>query len=183
MARYFAFPMGEMFPSGDSLARWLVTLALAMNDLTVVHVRLDEDQDNPELAFYWNQLAISHFTEAALFLGESADIEQVSSFVDALPTVAREKYDECLAIFNERRGRLFSVRNKVTSHYRAYGLTTHRPPARSETRFAMGIRCGAQGRNGGSAYAATCTSGGRGATTGIGRSSSTPGRRKVVCRG
>jgi len=58
--------MGEVLPNADPLSEWLVTLAVAMNDLTLVHVRLDEDQNNPELAFYWNRLAISHFTEAAL---------------------------------------------------------------------------------------------------------------------
>lgn len=46
-------------------------------------------------------------------------IEQVSSFVDSLPRAACEKYDECLAVFNEHRGRLFSVRNKATFHYPA----------------------------------------------------------------
>ncbi|MBA3383009.1 MAG: hypothetical protein H0T97_14285 [Actinobacteria bacterium] len=117
MPRHFAFRMGEVLPTADPLSEWLVTLAVAMNDLTLVHVRLDEDQDNPELAFYWNRLAISHFTEAALFLDQSAEVEEVSSFVDSLPHDARETYDECLAVFNEHRGRLFSVRNKATFHY------------------------------------------------------------------
>lgn len=117
MPRYFAFSMGKAFPHDDPLSEWLVTLAVAMNDLALVHVRLDEDQDDPDRAFYWNRLAISHFTEAALFLEQAAEIEQVSAFVESLPAAAREKHDECLAVFNECRGRLFSVRNKATFHY------------------------------------------------------------------
>jgi hypothetical protein len=115
--RYLAFPMGEVFPNNDPLSEWLVTLAVAMNDLTVVHVRLDEDQESPELAFYWNRLAVSHFAEAGLFLEQTAEIEQVARFVGSLPDVAREKYEECLSVFNECRRRLFSVRNKATFHY------------------------------------------------------------------
>ena len=96
MPRYFAFPMGQMFQSGDPLAEWLVTLALAMNDLTVVHVRLDEDQTTLNSPSTGIDLR-SHFTEAALFLGGTADLEQVASFMDSLPPAAREKYTECLA--------------------------------------------------------------------------------------
>jgi len=45
--RHLAFPWRETFPEDDPLSEWLVTLAIAMNDLTLVHVRLDEDQDEP----------------------------------------------------------------------------------------------------------------------------------------
>src|SRR5215210_9204666 len=99
MSRYFAFVMEEVFPHENLLSEWLVTLAVAMNDLALVHVRLDEDQDNPDRAFYWNRLAISHFTEAALFLEETAEVEEVSGFVESLPEAARANYEECLAVF------------------------------------------------------------------------------------
>jgi hypothetical protein len=62
-------------------------------------------------------LAISHFTEAALFLERTTEIEEVSEFIYSLPSAARQKRDECLTVFNECRGRLFSVRNKATFHY------------------------------------------------------------------
>lgn len=45
MPRYFAFLMGDTFPHNDLLSEWLVTLAVAMNDLALVHVKLDEDQE------------------------------------------------------------------------------------------------------------------------------------------
>jgi hypothetical protein len=95
----------------------LVTLAVAMNDLTLVHVRLEHDQDEPDKHFYWNRLALSHFTEAALFLHNTVDIVEVRAFVESLSGDAREKLADCLAIFNEYRGRLFDVRNKATFHY------------------------------------------------------------------
>lgn len=116
-----AFKIDAVFPAGDVLAEWLVTLALAMNDLIVVHVRLDEDQDSPELAFYWNRLAVSHFTEAMLFLERATRLDEVAGFIDSLPDPARQAYAESLGVFNERRGRLFSVRNKATFHYPELG--------------------------------------------------------------
>jgi hypothetical protein len=115
--QYLAFPMGNVFPNDDPLAEWVVTLAIAMNDLTLVHVRLEEDQDNPDQAFYWNRLAISHFTEAGLFVEQTSEIDVVSAFVGSLPTTARENYAECRAVFADCRSRLFSVRNKATFHY------------------------------------------------------------------
>jgi hypothetical protein len=127
MIRYLAFQMSEVFPEDDPLSEWLITPALAMNDLALVHVRLDEDPEEPDRAFYWNRLAVSHFTEAALFLRDTADVPEVRAFVESLGDEARTKYDECLAIFHEYRGELFSKRNKATFHYRALRRPTHRP--------------------------------------------------------
>ena len=59
---------------------------------------------------------------------------------------------------------------------------TSRSPSWTST-GGYGVRCGAPGRNGGSAYAGTCTYGGCGATAGNGRSSSTRGRSNVMRRG
>lgn len=128
MIRYLAFRMSEVFPEDDPLAEWLITLALAMNDLALVHVRLDEDQDDPASAFYWNRLAVSHFTEAGLFLADTAEVHEVKAFVGSLGDEARAKYDECLAIFRERRALLFRTRNKATFHYPALRPTTPHAP-------------------------------------------------------
>jgi hypothetical protein len=137
MPTYFAFPMGDVFPRDDPLSEWLVTLAIAMNDLALVHVKLDEDQDNPDRAFYWNRLAISHFTEAGLFLDQTTGIDEVSVFVTSLPAAAQGAYAECRAVFEECRGRLFLVRNKATFHYpslRPADLQAARP-----VRDALGV--------------------------------------------
>ncbi len=125
MIRYVAFQVAEVFPEDDPLSEWLITLALAMNDLALVHVRLDEDQDEPDRAFYWHRLALSHFTEAALFLHdtvhdtvhETAAVPEVKAFVESLSEEARAKCDACLAIFCECRNKLFNVRNKTMFHY------------------------------------------------------------------
>jgi hypothetical protein len=106
-----------------------------MNDLTLVHVRLDEDQDEPERIFYWNRLAISHFTEPGLFIFETANVAEVEAFVESLGAETRDKYDECLAVFEELRGRLFDTRNKATFHYPKLRPTT--PGAARPVRDAL----------------------------------------------
>lgn len=120
--------MREVFPEDDPLSEWLITLTLAMNDLALVHVRLDVDQDEPASAFYWNRLAVSHFTEAARFLDDTANVPEVKAFVESLGDEARTRYEECLAIFHERRRMLFSTRNKATFHYPALRSATPQAP-------------------------------------------------------
>jgi hypothetical protein len=114
-----------------------------MNDLALVHVRLDEDPEEPDRAFYWNRLAVSHFTEAALFLRDTADVPEFKAFVESLGDEARTKYDKCLAIFHEYRGKLFSKRNKATFHYRA--LRPANPQADQPIRWQQSLRARSAG--------------------------------------
>lgn len=117
MNRYVAFVMGEVYPADDPLSEWLVTLSLAMNDLALVHERLEEDQNELDRAFYWRRLAVSHFWEVALFLRDTAGIPEVKTFLGSLGDATRRNYDECLSVFNELRGKLNNTRNKAAFHY------------------------------------------------------------------
>lgn len=114
---YLAFAFADVFPADDALSEWLTTLALAMNDIALVHVRLDEDQDSPEKAFYWNRLAVSHFTEIGRFLNDTREIPEVKAFVDSLPVEVRAQYESCIGVWHELRARLFRTRNLATFHY------------------------------------------------------------------
>jgi hypothetical protein len=135
---YVAFRIGEAFPADDLLSEWLVTLAVAMNDIAFVHARLEDDQDRDDRAFYWQRLALAHFTEVGLFLSETREIEEVSAFVETLPADTRANYERCLDVFEEQRGRLFTIRNKTTFHYPELRLTAQaeRPVRRSLTELA-----------------------------------------------
>lgn len=86
-------------------------------------------------ADYWNRLAISHFTEPGLFIFETANVAEVEAFVASLAAETRDKYDECLAVFEELRGRLFDTRNKATFHYPKLRPTT--PGAARPVRDAL----------------------------------------------
>src|SRR5829696_3343608 len=120
---YVAGRVGDAFPADDLLSEWLVTLAVGMNDIALVHVRLDEDQDREERAFYWQRLALSHFKEIALFLSNTREINEVAAFVQGLDAEPRANYDRCLEVFEEQRDRLFDTRNKTTFHYPQLSLT------------------------------------------------------------
>jgi hypothetical protein len=109
--------MLEVFPADDPLSEWLVTLALAMNDLALVHVHLEHDEEEPAESVDWLRLAISHFTEAALFLQDTADLDEIRSFVESLSDEAQANYASCIAVFNRHRRELFGTRNKATFHY------------------------------------------------------------------
>jgi hypothetical protein len=137
MTQHLAFDIAAVFPNDDPLSEWVVTLAIAMNDLALVHGRREDEQDAPERAFYWNRLAISHYTEAALFLFSTRDEERVREFVDSLDDEARAKYAETLDVFAEVRGRLFDVRNKATFHYPE--LRTRNDEADRPIRDALGM--------------------------------------------
>jgi hypothetical protein len=109
--------MAEVFPADDPLSEWLVTLALAMNDLALVHDHLDRDDGQPDRMFYWQRLALSHFTEAALFLSRTSQLPEVAAFIESLDEPVRAMHAECLAVFNAHRIRLFTTRNVVAFHY------------------------------------------------------------------
>src|SRR4051812_38890048 len=102
-ARYFSFVMGEVFPADDPVAEWVITLALAMNDLTLVNAMSEKDEDQPDRSFYWARLALSHFAEAALFLEASREVPAVKSFVASLAPEALKHHAACLTAFDQRR--------------------------------------------------------------------------------
>lgn len=132
---YYAFPMGEVYRADDVLAQWLVTLSLAMNDITLVHTRLDEDQADPAKTFYWNRLAVSHFTEIGLYVADTDRLPEIRVFVDSLSEDARLNYDTCLRAFAEARGRIFRVRNEAAFHYPE--LRQNDPQVRQPVRDAL----------------------------------------------
>lgn len=111
------FVFGVVFPPDDLLAEWVATLALAFNDLALVHDRIEADHEIPHRFFYWLRLAIAHFYEAAKYLDESAEVDEVKSFVATLPTDAQERYETCLERYREQQTPTQRLRNQAAFHY------------------------------------------------------------------
>jgi len=65
------------------------------------------------------RVGISHFTEAGLFLDDTAAIDEVKTFVQSLNEDARANYERACTVFGQHRSRLFDTRNKATFHYPA----------------------------------------------------------------
>jgi hypothetical protein len=94
-----------------------VVLAMASNDLTLVHVQAEEDYDSAHKFFYWLRIGIAHYHEAATYLSDTRDVPDVAEFVESLPAEAQKRYAKCLAFFDERRGHLESLRSEGVFHY------------------------------------------------------------------
>ncbi|MEP6978667.1 MAG: hypothetical protein ABI948_11505 [Thermoleophilia bacterium] len=96
MSPRIGFAFGRVFPADDLLSEWVATLALAFNDLALVHDRIEADAETPHRFFYWLRLAIAHFYEAAKYLEDTAEVDEVRAFVATLAGDARKHYETCL---------------------------------------------------------------------------------------
>lgn len=113
------FLFSTVFPADDLLSEWTATLALAFNDLSVVHVRMEEDHGAPHKFFYWLRLAIAHFYEAAKYLDETSTIPEVTTFVAQLSPEAQGHFGACLSRYRERATPTLRLRNQAAFHYPA----------------------------------------------------------------
>ena len=113
--RQAVFKIGDIYPAGDMLSEWLVTIAMAANDLIAVHVQMTEAEDD-SLRWYFSRAAIGHFYEAAKHLDETEGVQEIKNFVASLPKPAREAYERVLALFRPNRKKMAKLRNLVF-HY------------------------------------------------------------------
>jgi hypothetical protein len=108
----------EIFPPEDPVARFVVTMAIARNDIRYGLFRAGEavDNDAPEAA-YLIRLATSHFFEAEAALRQWMADPDVNRFVKALPQDARAWRKKAMAAVQKlSRGALGHSRNR-TFHY------------------------------------------------------------------
>jgi hypothetical protein len=111
-----AFRFGDLFPPEDPLSEWLLLLAMALNDLALVHDRLARDQESLHEWFYWMRLGVAHFFEAAKLLKRGRDRPEVVAYVATLPNEVRGHHDRAISIYDERFLELKMTRD-VLFHY------------------------------------------------------------------
>lgn len=91
------FRIGDLFPSDDPVARWMVPCAMALNDLFYVHRHLYPllENDGPgSETMYLSRVAAGHLYEIAKFLAESESrIPEVRAFTARLDDDARAAYE------------------------------------------------------------------------------------------
>lgn len=122
------FVFGRVFPPDQLMSRWVATLALAFNDLALVHARLEEDQDTAHKFLYWLRLGIAHFHEAAAFIAASSEVKEVRDFVATLSADAQESYADCLKRFKTRETPVARLRNQAAFHYPRLDAGRANPP-------------------------------------------------------
>jgi hypothetical protein len=113
----FRFNVAEVFPTDDLLSEWVATLAVAFNDLALVHERMEHDAETPHRFFYWLRLAIAHYSEAADYLAQTRAIPEVEVFVQSLPPETRARYETCLDLYEARESEIHQIRNLAAFHY------------------------------------------------------------------
>jgi hypothetical protein len=129
--------MGLVFPADDLLSEWTATLAVAFNDISLVHEQLESDHETPHKFFYWLRLAIAHFFEAAQYLDATSDIDEVKSFVSTLSAEAQGNYEACLAGYRTQQTPIQRLRNQAAFHYpRLQPHRANRPMKRVLERLA-----------------------------------------------
>jgi hypothetical protein len=108
----------EVFPADDPVARFIVAISIARNDVrhALLQVGAAYDRDAPESA-YWMRIATGHFFEAEGALREWLQVPEVRSFIAKLPSDGQEALRTALsAIQKMGRGALEHSRQR-TFHY------------------------------------------------------------------
>lgn len=81
--------IGDLLPADDRLARWILVLCLARNDVVAKMkqiVRANEDSDGTNL--HWARVTAGHLYEIATFLRQTSSLDEVKDFVTRLPPKA-----------------------------------------------------------------------------------------------
>jgi hypothetical protein len=105
-----------VLPADDPLSEWIVLLAMALNDIALVHRRLARDYDSLHEHLYWLRLGGAHFFEGAKLLKRGREIPEVAAFVGSLAEDVRNRHDTCLSIYDQRFDELKLTRD-VLFHY------------------------------------------------------------------
>lgn len=117
--REFGFRIGEAFPADEPVARWLVVLCAALNDLTLAATFSVRDAAPPWEYFYFFRLTGAHFWETEKFIRQSRKRHrEVAKFMDSLgPQAARDwSVVQSVAGDTEMGKRIEHLRN-VFFHY------------------------------------------------------------------
>jgi hypothetical protein len=111
------FKFEQMFPSGDVVAEWVATLALAFNDLSLVRVQMGNDMESKHRFLYWLRLGIAHFAEAASYLRATSKIPEIAKFIESLPEDVREQHRKVLECYDRHEKVIERIRNEAGFHY------------------------------------------------------------------
>ncbi|MET0510839.1 MAG: hypothetical protein ABW135_04060 [Thermoleophilaceae bacterium] len=108
----------EVFPSNDPVARFVVAMSIARNDIrhALKQAGAANDLDSPDFT-YWIRVASGHFFEAEGALREWRKVDEVRRFIEKLPSDGKDALGKvCSAVQKMGPGALEHVRER-TFHY------------------------------------------------------------------
>jgi hypothetical protein len=81
------FRIGDVFPAGSALAKWIAGLTLIANDILQAHAAMQREfkggPESPEGLFYF-WLTCAQFREAAKVLADGIEDPEIAAFIDTL---------------------------------------------------------------------------------------------------
>ena len=86
--------IAEVFPPDDPVARFMITMSMARNDVRHAIFQAGEanDRGDEELRNYWVRISTGHFFEAAHALQQwRQQVPAVGAFIAGLPEAARNE--------------------------------------------------------------------------------------------
>jgi hypothetical protein len=114
-ARHIGFRIGDVLASGDELAEWIATLAIAVHDAEFAGGLVTNEEDQGRW-IYAVRLSFSHFYELGKYLEKTDSLPAVQSFLATLPGGTAE-YDHVLQTFRKHKTALSRIRNEAGFHY------------------------------------------------------------------
>jgi hypothetical protein len=108
----------EVFPSEDPVARFMVTTAMARNDVRHAIFKAGEANtgSRPEFA-YWVRLSTGHFFEAAHAIERWRQVSEIGEFISALPEPAQVELKKVTTSLEELGRRVLAHSRNRTFHY------------------------------------------------------------------
>ena len=95
------FNIGEVFPSDDIKARWIIVFSNVFNDIMYVNNLFftERDSNDPEGGRLWYlfRLVSSHVKEAIKLLHEAESKDETKRLLDELPEEAQKSFENIQA--------------------------------------------------------------------------------------
>jgi len=136
----YTFRIGDVFPPGDEIAMFMVSLTAALNDLLYANWLLVPEEKNalrreptPEEHVYLIRLVAGHVWETLLLFRNVSELPVIKAFLDGLIEPARPLYAQIMAAATDKNNETFKtlahVRNKSWHYPRPDGRELHRAVA------------------------------------------------------
>jgi hypothetical protein len=135
------FRIGDAFPADQAVARFVVVLMMALNDLLPLNERLTEETDDalpPHERLYLARLVASHLFELATFLEEvPGRFQEIDAFLAGLLEEAQEQRRTIIAVAKGQRGEFADQLERLRNHFFHYARLLSAAPEQEELLKAL----------------------------------------------
>ena len=135
------FRIGEAFPADQAVARSVVVMLMALNDLLPQNERLTQPSDvelPPHERVYLARLVGSHLFEFATFLDSAPrQFHEIETILDALPPEAQEHRERIVAVGKGKPGEFAEKLERLHHNFFHYAKLIGAAPEREDLLKAL----------------------------------------------